>query len=150
MALTPKQEQFVLEYMIDLNATQAAIRAGYKKESAYAMGHENLNKPQIRARIEELREERAEKLSIDADWVLNRLMQVSERSLSVKPVLKWNTETRSMEESGEYQFDSNGANKALELIGKHLGMFKEKIEHSGDMTFVINRKKVMSDASGED
>ena len=45
--LTPKQQRFVEEYLIDLNATQSAIRAGYSEKTAYSVGHENLKKPEI-------------------------------------------------------------------------------------------------------
>jgi phage terminase small subunit len=131
--LTDKQEAFIMEYMIDLNATQAAIRAGYSKSSAKEIGYENLTKPHILARIEELKAERAEKLSVDAEWVLKRLMQISDRCMQNEPVLAFNYATKELEETGEYQFDSTGANKATELIGKHLGMFKDKVEHSGNM-----------------
>ncbi len=47
MSLTPKQQLFVAEYLVDLNATQAAVRAGYSKKTAYSVGHENLKKPEV-------------------------------------------------------------------------------------------------------
>ena len=53
--LTPKQQRFVEEYLIDLNATQAAIRAGYSKHTAHSIGHENLSKPEIVAALAEAR-----------------------------------------------------------------------------------------------
>lgn len=133
MALTAKQEMFVREYLVDLNATQAAIRAGYSENTAGAIGAENLKKPQIRTRIEELQKERAEKLDISAQWVLNKLTEVVQMSMQAKPVEKWNYDERRLEETGEYVYDSTGANRALELIGKHLGMFKDKVEHSGSI-----------------
>jgi phage terminase small subunit len=133
MALTDKQETFIREYLVDLNATQAAIRAGYSAKTAKEMGYENLTKPHIRARIEELQGLRAEKLELDADWVLNRLIAITDRCMKSEPVMKWDYEARTMVETGEYQFDSQGANRAVELIGKHLGMFKDKIEHSGSL-----------------
>jgi phage terminase small subunit len=131
--LTDKQEIFVREYLVDLNATQAALRAGYSKQTAKQIGYENLTKPYILARIDELKSERAEKLSVDAEWVLKRLMQISDRCMQNEPVLEFDYESKSLIETGEYQFDSSGANKATELIGKHLGMFKDKVEHSGNM-----------------
>jgi phage terminase small subunit len=133
VSLTDKQEAFIREYLIDLNATQAAIRAGYSKSTAKEIGYENLTKPHILARIESLQAERAEKLSVDAEWVLKRLMQISDRCMQNEPVLEFDYESKSLIETGEYQFDSTGANKATELIGKHLGMFKDKVEHSGNM-----------------
>jgi phage terminase small subunit len=133
MALTAKQEMFIKEYLVDLNATQAAIRAGYSAKTAGQIGDENLKKPEIRTRIEELKQKRAEKLELDAQWVLDRLVEVTQMSMQAKPVEKWDYSERKLIETGEYVYDSSGANKALELIGKHLGMFKDKIEHSGNI-----------------
>jgi phage terminase small subunit len=133
MALTAKQEMFIKEYLVDLNATQAAIRAGYSAKTAGQIGDENLKKPEIRTRIEELKQKRAEKLELDAQWVLDRLVEVTQMSMQAKPVEKWDYSERKLIETGEYVYDSSGANKALELIGKHLGMFKDKIEHSGSV-----------------
>lgn len=133
MALRAKQEQFCLEYMIDLNATQAAIRAGYSEKTAKQIGTENLSKPAIRARIDEMQRERAEKNKLDAQWVLDKLTEVVSKSLQEKEVEKWDYAEKKLLGTGEYVYDSQGANKALELIGKHLGMFKDKIEHSGNV-----------------
>ena len=68
--MTPKQEAFVREYLIDLNATQAAIRAGYSEDTARSIGSENLSKPYIVDAIAKAQSERAEKCDIDALWVL--------------------------------------------------------------------------------
>jgi len=68
--LTDKQEQFCQEYLIDLNATQAAIRAGYSENTASETGYENLRKPQIAGRIAELKAERQERVQITQDRVL--------------------------------------------------------------------------------
>jgi phage terminase small subunit len=134
MALRPKQEAFVREYLVDLNATQAAIRAGYSERTAKSIGAENLTKPDIRARIDELLLKRSEKLELSAEWVLSKLKDVAERCLTeVEPILAFDYEEKRMMETGEYKFDSQGANRALELIGKHLKMFTDKVEHSGDV-----------------
>jgi phage terminase small subunit len=134
MKLTDKQEAFIREYMIDLNATQAYLRAGYKvKEStARANGSRLLTNANVLARIQELQAERAKKLELDADWVLRRLKEISDKCMQAEPVVVFDYDSKSMVETGEYQFDSTGANKSTELIGKHLGMFKERIEHSGE------------------
>ena len=76
MALTPKQTRFVQEYLIDLNATQAAIRAGYSAKTAFAIGHENLSKPNIAAAITEAQAKRAERAEITADRVLEELGEI--------------------------------------------------------------------------
>lgn len=132
MALTPKQRAFINEYLIDLNATQAAIRAGYSEKTAYAIGQENLKKLEIKEEIDKALQERSERVKLNADWVLKRLQLISDRCIQGEPVYD-----REGNPTGEWRFDSAGANKATELIGKHLGMFKDKIEHTGNMQFGI-------------
>jgi phage terminase small subunit len=134
MRLTDKQEAFVREYMIDLNATQAYLRAGYKVNDNVARANASrlLTNANVHARIEQLQAERAKKLELDANWVLRRLKDISDRCMQSEPVLEFDYEEKKLVETGEYKFDSNGANKATELIGKHLGMFKDKLEISGE------------------
>lgn len=124
MKLTSKQEMFCLEYLIDLNAKQAAIRAGYSEKTATEMGYENLSKPHVADRVAELKAERAEKARIDAEWVLNQAVKVHTMCMQEEPVMVGG------EPTGEYKFDSSGANKSLELIGKHVDVqaWKEKQE----------------------
>ena len=135
MALTPKQELFIKEYLVDLNATQAYLRAGYKcsEEVARRNGSRLLTNADISRAIEEAKAARAEKLDLTAQWVLDRLVEVTERCMQAEEVMKWDYEERQMVPTGEYQFDSKGANTALQLIGKHLGMFVEKVQLKGDM-----------------
>jgi len=135
--LTPKQDMFCKEYLIDLNATQAAIRAGYSKKTAYAMGHENLRKPKLAKIIGILNDERAKRTLVDGDWVLEKLQIVAERCMTAEPVMVRGED--GMEESGEYKFDSSGANKSLELIGRHHKLFTDKIEQ--DTTITVVRKQ---------
>lgn len=78
MTLTAKQERFVDEYLIDLNATQAAIRAGYSAKTAHVIGTENLGKPKIRDLVAKRQAERAERTQIDADWVFKRWAQLAQ------------------------------------------------------------------------
>ncbi|MNM44922.1 Terminase small subunit [compost metagenome] len=77
MALTAKQKLFVQEYLIDLNATQAAIRAGYSERTARKIGQENLTKPDIQAAIQEAQNQRAERTEITADMVLQRWWDIA-------------------------------------------------------------------------
>lgn len=109
--LTPKQEIFCLEYLIDLNATQAAIRAGYSEKTAHSIGNENLIKPAIQARIAEAMKERSESTKIDAAYVLKMSNELLLRCMV----------------DGE-DFSPSGAGKALDLIGKHVNVqaFNEK------------------------
>lgn len=116
---------FCQQYIVDYNATQAAIRAGYSEKTARAQGSKLLTNRNVRAYIDELKAPIIEKTQLDAEWVLTRLQQISDRAMQQEPVMMWDYESKSMVETGEYKFDSNGANKATELIGKHLGMFKE-------------------------
>ncbi len=122
--LTDKQEMFCKEYIIDLNATQAAIRAGYSEKTANEQGCQNLAKLSIQERIAELKEDREKRLVIDADWVLQQAVKVHMMCMQAEPVMV------SGEPTGEYKFDSSGANKALELVGKHVNIqaWKEKTE----------------------
>lgn len=147
MALTDKQVKFIDEYMIDMNATAAYLRAGYdcSEEAARRAGSRLLTNVDIRTELDKRQKVMQEKTGISVEWVLERLTTLADRCMQAEAVTD-----REGNQTGEWKFDSSGANKALESIGKHLGMFKDKVEHSGDMTFVINRKKVMADASGED
>jgi phage terminase small subunit len=126
--LNDKQERFCQEYVIDLNATQAAIRAGYSKKTAYSLGQRLLKKVEIIARVEELKKEIADKNKLSAEWVIEELKKVHQRCMQAEPVMKWDYEKKQMVETGEYTFDSKGANRALELMGKHISMFTEKLE----------------------
>jgi len=140
--LTPKQKRFIDEYMIDLNATQAAIRAGYSSKRATQIGYENLTKPYISRAIQEKMAELAQKTELKAEWVLNELMDISQKCQQKTPVMVFSPETRRKEhllnESGEgvWEFDSTGANRALELLGKHLNLFTDKLKL--DATVTIN------------
>jgi phage terminase small subunit len=126
--LTDKQEMFCKEYIIDLNATQAAIRAKYSEKTAGVIGLENLGKPLIQARLSELMKERSERVQIDADWVLRQAVKVHERCMQQEPVIV------NGEPTGDFKFEPAGANKALELVGKHINvqafLDKSKVEHA--------------------
>lgn len=76
MALTAKQERFVAEYLVDLNATQAAIRAGYSAKTAHSVGHENLKKPEIAKAIQEAQAKRSDRTEITQDRVLQELARI--------------------------------------------------------------------------
>lgn len=108
-ALNPKQSRFVAEYLKDLNATQAAIRAGYSERTARAIGHENLTKHNIAAAVRAAQLVRAEKLEITTEKVLADLEDARRNAMAT---MEWGPAIR-----------------ACELQGKHLGMFSDKHEH---------------------
>lgn len=134
--LTEKQQRFVEEYMIDLNATQAAIRAGYSEKTAYSQGQRLLKNVEILARIKELREQQANETYMSSLWVLEKLGQIVEKSMQAEPVMEFDYGAQELVATGEYQYDSIGANKALELIGKHFMMFDPKARHIDEITKV--------------
>lgn len=134
MKLNARQEMFCKEYLIDLNATQAAIRAGYSDKTASATASRLLANVKISARVKELKAKRADELELDAYWVLKRLKDISDRAMQAEPVMEFDPVEGGMVETGLYEFDSNGANKATELIGKHLGLFDPKYKHVDNLT----------------
>ena len=125
MSLTDKQSRFVQEYLLDLNATQAAARAGYSAKTANEQGARLLANVSVAQAVRQAQAARAERTQLTQDWVLERLRETVERCMQAEPVR--DSEGGS---TGVYKFNAAGANKALELIGKHLGMFVEKHEHA--------------------
>ena len=77
MKLTLKQKRFVDEYLVDLNATEAALRAGYSKRTAYSIGNENLKKPEVQKEIQERMKDRQERTEIAQDKVLKELAHIA-------------------------------------------------------------------------
>ena len=119
--LKPKHERFCQEYVIDYNGAQAAIRAGYKEKSARGQASELLTNPNILARIREIQQEQIKRLAISQDFVVLQLIDTYNCCREPKPVMKYDYAEQAWVESGMYQFDSRGALKALEMLGKHLG-----------------------------
>ncbi len=143
--MTPKQSLFVIEYLKDLNGTQAAIRAGYSEASANQIASENLGKPYIKKAIEDQMRWRAARAGITADYVLELMREISERCLQRKPVMVFNKVTNAYEQEtrvvelptgefvneGVWEFDSAGANTAAANLAKHLKLLTDKQEISG-------------------
>ena len=124
--LTPKQQRFVEEYLIDLNATQAAIRAGYSPRTANEQGAQNLAKLSISEAIAEAQNKRVERTEITQDYVLTNIQKVIERCMQVQQVDNCLTQTEDSELAQAFMFKEQGALKGLELLGKHLGMFVDQ------------------------
>lgn len=153
--LTAKQKRFCDEYLIDLNATQAAIRAGYSKKTARAIANENLTKPAIKEYINQRMEEKEKELIAEQDEVMKYLSAVMRREKTESVVVMLSKE-KSM-----YVPDVNGtmrkqtvkeevpqiieiparlsdSNKAAELLGKAYGIYTDKVEADVDMELNIN------------
>lgn len=148
--MTQKQKRFIEEYLIDLNATQAAIRAGYSPDTAQQTGSENLSKPVIRAQIDRAMAERSKRTGVNAERVIQELAKIAfvnaaevidpktatvkEDALPEDTAAIQSVKVKTFGEDGlEREIKMADKIKALELLGKHLGMFKDKLELSGSL-----------------
>lgn len=120
MALNDKQRRFVEEYLIDLNATQAAIRAGYSAKTAQVQGARLLLNVMVKSAINAGLAQKQEKSERKASDVLKDIQELGKRAIEAFS----NEPTAPM---------LNGALKALELEGRHYGMFKDRVELSGQV-----------------
>lgn len=158
--LTAKQEFFCKEYLIDLNATQAAMRAGYSEKTANEQGSRLLANVKVQRRIKELKDARSERTQIDADWLLRQLGEEAladvadlydEATGALKPVHKWpkiwrqglvagidvNQLTLDGQTIGEtVKVKLADRTRIKELIGKHVdvGAFRDRVSHEGSLT----------------
>ena len=168
MALTEKKLRFVGEYLIDGNSAQSAIRSGYSPAGANRAGWRLLQDPEVAAAIADAQAARAQRTQIDADWVLERLRRIADSNMlayvaldadgaahtDLRPVTRDQAYAISEILTEEY-VEGHGPSaaqmksvklklkdslRALELIGKNLGMWKEKLEvdHRGGITVVLN------------
>jgi phage terminase small subunit len=144
--LTNKQRLFIREYLIDLNATQAAKRAGYSNRTAFTIGAENLKKPLIKAAIREHLDKKTSKLEISIDKTLTRLMQGQE--FDVRKMYHPNGKLKKPHELDDdtaravvgIKYDAKGhleykiidVKGCCELIGKYQGLFADTVKHSVD------------------
>lgn len=152
--LTKKQEVFCNEYIIDFNATRAAIAAGYSQKSATVLGHETLRKPYVQERLQKLIEKRAARVEITQDRVLLEISRIAffdirelydPQTGHLLPIDELGEDTARALSSIDVSNTRRGANSnleletikriraldkkgALELLGKHLGMFTERQE----------------------
>lgn len=140
MKLTDRQERFIDEYLIDLNGTQAAIRAGYSERTANEQAARLLAKVSIQRAIAEAMKKRQVRTQITQDDVIRDLCEVRDiclgrKKVRVVEVLKADGKI-SAEEIEKSFFDPAGANRALELLGKHMKMFTDKFEHTGSVDII--------------
>lgn len=159
--MTEKQKKFCEEYLIDLNATQAAIRAGYKasKKNTYeVIGYQLLQKTSVSERIQKAMAERSRRTGITQDRVIQELARIaflnpanvinaedasikenaSEDDLACIQSVKVKTMDGEKGSSTEREVKLNDKMKALELLGKHLGMFTDKVDLNTDMDLNIS------------
>ena len=167
-ALTNKQKSFVAEYLIDLNATQAAIRAGYSAKTAEWQGPQLLKKTHVAEAIQEAMARREKRTDINADYVLNRLVEIDQMDAldilnddgGVKPVSEWPKIWRQFISGFEISelFAGSGDERSpvgllkkikwpdkiknLELIGRHVRVqaFKDTAKVEGSLTVVFTKE----------
>lgn len=137
MALNYKQQRFVEEYLIDLNATQAAIRAGYSAKTAQEQGSRLLSNVILAEEVQKRIEARMKRTEVSQDEVINDLRELRDIAMGRKAIRV--TEVVKDGAGGVCPFDfdvhvleANAAKGAIELLGKHIGMFKDKLQLSGD------------------
>lgn len=133
--MTEKQKRFVEEYLIDLNATQAAIRAGYSPKTAYSIGVENLKKPELKTYIDEQLERIHNEKTADAQEVLEYLtavMRGQHREQTLQLVGDGVQTITDIDVSAKERL------RAAELIGKRYGMFKDNLDVGGSIPVVIS------------
>lgn len=152
--LTPKQQRFVDEYLIDLNAAQAAIRAGYSKKTAYSIACENLTKPNIADAIAKAQEKRTERTEISQDYVIKTIIDTVERCRQASPVLDRHGDIVLGEDPDGslkpiYKYDATNVLKGAELLGRHLALFTDKTEISGGMA-ISSISSLMDDLADDE
>ena len=146
--LTPKQEAFVREYLVDLNATRAAIRAGYSPKTAREQASRLLSNVNVMDAISAGKAARAEKLEVTAEQVLQWHIDQYRINAQTYGKTEFDGESRAQvyDENGkavQQQVDAPAANKALELIGKHLGFYEKdnKKDLSGELNIIWGGSK---------
>jgi len=155
--LTPKQQRFVAEYLKDLNATQAAIRAGFSERTAAQIGYEYLRKPQIAAAVAEATAAQLEKADLSAARVKEEMRRIGffdVRSLfhsngrlkgmhelsaeqgaaiaSLEVIVK-NAEAGDGHQDVVHKLKVWDKPRVLEMLGKHFGLLVERLEHQGEL-----------------
>lgn len=162
--LTEKQQRFVDEYLIDLNATQAAIRAGYSAKTANEQGSQNLAKLSIQQAIAEKMAERSKRTGINQDRVVLELAKIAlvkmtdlvdrngrikddatEDDLACIESIKYKSSDTDTGSSVEREVKIASKLKALELLGKHLGMWNDKLDVNITQPIVITGEDALED-----
>lgn len=132
--LTPQQDRFCREYVLNGGKQkQAAISAGYSKKTASAQASRLLTNVNILSRVHAIQIEELKKASITPEFVMLQYLKVYNRCMQNEPVTEWDYSEHKLVETGEYTFNSKGANDALKQMGEYLAMFTKNINHSGQV-----------------
>ena len=163
--MTERQKRFIAEYLIDLNATQAAIRAGYSVKTAGSIGDENLKKPEINSAIAKEMAKRSKRTGVNQDRVVLELAKIA--FVNASDVIDADTATvkddATADDTAAIQSikvkvfptkDGEGVEreiklgdklKALELLGKHLGMWNDKFDLNVNLPIIISGEDQLED-----
>ena len=144
-AITDKQKRFVREWLVDMNGTRAAIRAGYSEKSAAQTASRLMRDPAVRAYRDALLKEEFDSLGITRHSRAVEVWRVYERCAAATPVLQWDSNLREYIESGDWQFDAKGCLKALGMLN---GML-ERMERSEDEDDTDSYEEMISSGGRE-
>lgn len=136
--LNPQYRKFVQEWMVDMNATRAAIAAGYSEKSAAQTASRLMRRTEIRSYRDALMAEAFEDLGVTRHSIASRVWEIYERCMQKKPVMEWNSTTREWIESGEWQFDNKGALKALAMMLEMLPEMEDEDEGGGSFEDMLD------------
>lgn len=133
--MTDLQKRFADEYVIDSNISKAAERAGLQGDAKRVSGWQMMQLPEVQEYIEAKQKEIEEKAEISAIWVRRRFKDISDRCMQAEPVMIF--DGSEWVESGEYKFDSGGANRATENLGKIIGVFeKDNLQNKSEIKII--------------
>lgn len=144
-AITDKQKRFVREWLVDMNGTRAAIRAGYSEKSAAQTASRLMKDPAVREYRDALLKEEFDSLGITRHSLAVEVWRVYERCAAATPVMQWDSNLREYIESGDWQFDSKGCLKALGMLN---GML-ERMERSEDEDDADSYEEMISSGGRE-
>lgn len=125
--LGEKQRRFVREWLTDMNATRAAIRAGYAEKSAASTASRLMKDPSVQAYRDELLEAEVQELGLNRASMIREIWKIYQRCMDAEPVKVWDKDDKAYVDSGRWQFDARGALKAVELMLRVL----DKLDKSG-------------------
>ena len=164
--MTQKQQRFVDHYLVDLNATQAAIRAGYSQRTAAEIGHENLRKPQIQAAIEATQAEHARRLEITTDRILRELARiafadmrefaaVSGGGIRLRDSASWTDHDAAavaelVETGGGVRVKLHNKLAALDMLAKRFGLYApDKLQVASGLAITTQEARMRIEAAIE-